>query len=94
MARLIDVDKLEQALSTLERLAWSDALQGMLGRVYYITHNQPIVADHLVRCKDCTYWDKTDMVNGRCWCTVHSAMTQPVWYCWAGDDRLAGEAHG
>lgn len=26
--------------------------------------------------------------------TVHSAMTQPVWYCWAGDDRLAGETHG
>ena len=38
----------------------------------------------VVRCKDCTYWDKTDSEMGRCWCTVHAAMTRPDWFCWAG----------
>lgn len=51
-------------------------------------------AARVVQCKDCRYWDDGDSEMGRCWCTVHAAMTRPDWFCWAGYPWEDGDAHG
>lgn len=47
--RLIDADALNVRLSTLDRLARSDAQAALLGRVFYVVSNQPTVDAEPVR---------------------------------------------
>lgn len=43
--RLIDADVLMRCLTTIDRLARSDAQAALLGRVYHIVSKQPIVSE-------------------------------------------------
>ena len=77
--RLIDMDALVARMATVYH---DTDLRARYTEVMRAIMEQPTV--DVVRCKECTYWDKTDSEMGRCWCTVHAAMTRPDWFCWAG----------
>lgn len=50
--------------------------------------------EDVVRCKECTYWDKDDSERELCMCKVLGTRTMPMWYCWAGLPWEDGETHG
>ena len=70
--RPIDADALNVRLSTLDRLARSDAQAALLGRVFYVVGNQPTVDAEPVRHGR---WVKVE-VHGYC-----TPGGDPVWAC-------------
>lgn len=82
---LIDREPLVRALTTIDRLARSDAQAALLGRVFYIVSKQPTVdAASIVRCKDCKNWDSSTegrYVGGWCFCEKLQFSTSPDWFC-------------
>ena len=54
--RAIDCGELEKRISSLARLARSDAKKSLLGRVLYIVENMPtLTPPEIVYCQDCVY---------------------------------------
>ena len=57
MARAIDCGELEKRISSLARLARSDAQKSLLGRVLYIVENMPTLTppNEPLTCRGCMY---------------------------------------
>ena len=65
--RPIDADDLERKLSSLARLAKSDAQKSLLGRALYIVGTAPALTpqNEPLSCEGC-YWDSAGRPFGRC----------------------------
>lgn len=88
--RLIDEDALMRCLTTIERLARSDAQKALLGRVFYIVDKQPIVdAASVVRCETCKHWRACESEENDCdiygTCDQIRRMTMYDWFCADGE---------
>ena len=87
MARLIDADKLMQMIPTEEynaRMA--------------ITYAPTVDAVEVIRCKDCTMWNKERQICDRFSSTWTAEHTKPNDYCcWGerkGERTVDAERHG
>lgn len=85
MSEYIKRDDLVRLISSVARLAKSDAQKALLGRVIYITEHVPAVdAVCIVRCKDCKHFipDTDDTQHGDC--DVWSERTWCDFFCGFG----------
>ena len=85
MSVYIEHDDLVRRISSVARLAKSDAQKALLGRVIYITEHAPAVdAVCVVRCKDCKNWDEDSGIcyeNSSC---IYRFLSEEDFYCKAG----------